>query len=84
MRLDPRAFAYASAAVWGSGVLIVASANLSHPGYGQAFLACLQSLCPGYAAARTWESVLTAAGYAIAYGGILGWVLACLYNRLVK
>lgn len=84
MRLDPRAFAYAVAAVWGAAVLTIGLVNAAHPLYGVAFLGGLQSLCPGYKSGQGFGGVLTATGYAMAYGGIFGWALAWLYNRVAK
>ena len=84
MRLDPRACAYATAAVWGGAVLTVGLVNASQPIYGAAFLAGLQGLCPGYKGGQGFGGILTATGYAITYGAIFGWVMAWLYNRVAK
>lgn len=84
MKLNPRALAYASAALWGGGVLLVGLANLAAPDYGREFLEVLSSVYPGYSAARSFDAVLIGTGYGIVYGAIGGWLFAWLYNRVRK
>ena len=84
MKLDPIAFAYATAGVYGGSVLLVGLANLCWPNYGRAFLECLTSVYPGYHAQLSLESVLVGTGYAIVDGGLGGWLLGWMYNRLAK
>ena len=83
-RLDPKALAYASAALCGGCVLLIGLVNLSHPSYGQEVLDLLASIFPGYTAERSVESVLIGTGYALVKGAAVGWVFGWLYNRLVK
>ncbi len=83
-RLDSRALAYASAAVCGTGALIVGLTNLAVPTYGGAYLEIFSSVYPGYAGTGTLSSVLILTGYALVDGAILGWLVGVLYNRLIK
>ena len=82
MTLNPRALAYAGAALWGGAVALVGLCHLIWPSYGQAFLDLMASIYPGYRVAATFESVLIGTGYALLDGAVGGWVLAWLYNRL--
>jgi len=84
MKLNPKAAAYAMAALWGGGVLFVGVMNLSSRTYGLEFLELLASVYPGYEVSRTLESVLVATGYALAEGAVGGWLLVWLYNRVLK
>ena len=84
MRLNPKALAYAGAALCGGSVLLVGLANLSWPDYGREFLELLASIYPGYTAERSIESVMIGTGYALVKGAVLGWVFGWLYNRLLK
>jgi hypothetical protein len=52
MRLDVTALALTAGLLWGAAMLIVASANLIWPNYGQAFLALVASVYPGYRPGR--------------------------------
>ena len=83
MTLDRNALAYASAALWGGGVLLIGLCNLSSPAYGREFLELLASVYPGYHAERSIESVMVLTGYALFEGGVVGWLLGWLYNRLI-
>ena len=84
MALNTKALAYAGAALWGGSFLLVGLINLSVPDYGREFLELLASVYPGYNVDRTIESVMVGTGYALLDGAIGGWLLAWLYNRLVK
>ena len=84
MRLNPKALAYVSGALWGGSFLIVGLVNLSSPEYGREFLELLASVYPGYAADRTIGGVLIGTGYALVDGAVGGWLFGWLYNRLVK
>ena len=84
MKLDPRALAYAGAALWGGSVLLVGLLNLSSPDYGREFLELLASVYPGYRVDRSVEDVLVLTGYALVKGGACGWLLGWLYNRFAK
>ena len=84
MTLNPRALAYAGAALWGGSALLVGLLNLSSPDYGREFLELLASVYPGYRADRSVEDVLVLTGYALVDGGVCGWLLGWLYNRFAK
>ena len=84
MKLNPKALAYVSAALWGGSVLFVGLLNLAAPDYGREFLELLGSVYPGYTVDRTMPSVLIATGYGMVDGAIGGWLVGWLYNRLVK
>ena len=84
MKLNARALAYVSAALWGGCTLFVGLVNLASPGYGWAFLELLASVYPGYTANGTVESVFIGTGYALLGGAVGGWLFGWLYNRLAK
>ena len=83
-KLNPKALAYASAAIWGGSVLLVGVANLSSPGYGREFLEWLDAVYPGYTVEGTLNSVMIGTGYALFHGAVAGWLFGWLYNRLAK
>ena len=84
MKLDPKALAYAAAALCGGSALIVGLLNLSAPDYGGKVLELLASIYPGYHAERSLASVLVLTGYALVKGAAAGWLAGWLYNRLVR
>lgn len=84
MRLDPKAMAYASAALWGLAVLLVGLINLARPSYGVEFLQLVSSVYPGYHAAPSLGSVLVGTGYALVDGAVCGWLFGWLYNRAAQ
>ena len=84
MTLNPKALAYAGAALWGGSFLLVGLINLSSSSYGLEFLELLSSVYPGYTVDRTIESVFVGTGYALVDGAVGGWLLGWLYNRLIK
>ncbi len=84
MTLDPKAFAYACAALSGASVLVIGLCNLASPGYGNAFLQVLSSVYPGYHAEPTIESVFVGTGYVLFAGGAIGWLFGWLYNRVTR
>ena len=84
MTLNPKALAYAGAALWGGSFLLIGLINLSAPGYGLEFLELLSSVYPGYTVDRTIENVFVGTGYALVDGAVSGWLFGWLYNRLTK
>ena len=82
MKLDARALAYVSAALWGGTVLLVGLVHLAAPDYGRAFLEVMASVYPGYTVEQSLGGVLVATGYALVDGAVLGWLLGWLYNRI--
>lgn len=84
MRLDAKALAITFAALWGALVLFAGLTNLLWPAYAREFLDVLVSIYPGYEGSSTLFSVLTATGYAIFDGFLLGLLVAWIYNRFAR
>jgi len=82
MKMDSRALAITSAAVWGGAVLAVATVNLFVPSYGSGFLKWMASFYPGYNARRTPGQVAIGTAYAAIDGAACGYAIARLYNHL--
>jgi hypothetical protein len=80
-KLKVKSVAFASAVLWGLGVLFVGLMNIYSTGYGQAFLEVVSSIYPGYKADPNITSVVIGTLYAIMDGAIGGSVFAWLYNR---
>jgi hypothetical protein len=84
MRFNITALSLTAGIFWGAAVLIVASANLVWPGYGQAFLQLAASIYPGYHPGTTIGPVITATLYGLVDGAIAGAVFGWLYNGLAR
>lgn len=84
MRFNITALSLTAGIFWGAAVLIVASANLVWPGYGQAFLQLAASIYPGYHPGATIGPVITATLYGLVDGAIAGAVFGWLYNWLSR
>ncbi len=84
MRFNITALSLTAGLFWGAAILIVASANLIWPGYGQAFLQLAASTYPGYHPGTTIGPVVTATLYALVDGAIAGAVFGWLYNWLSR
>ena len=70
--------------LWGAAMLIVASANLIWPDYGQAFLALVASIYPGYRPGAGAGSVIIETLYAAVDGAVGGGVFAWMYNLFAR
>lgn len=83
MRLQVRAMAIACGLLWGLGL---GGAALLHRscGYGEAFLALVASLYPGFHGSRDLLDVLVGTGYALLDGAVAGALLAWLYNLAAR
>jgi hypothetical protein len=81
MKLNIRAMTLTLAVIWGGAVFIVGIANLIWSGYGAGFLELLASIYPGYKATGSFGDMVVGTLYAVVDGGVLGLVLAWLYNR---
>ena len=84
MRLDVTTLALTAGSLWGAAMLIVASANLIWPDYGQAFLALVASIYPGYRPGAGAGSVLIGTLYALVDGAVGGGVFAWMYNLFAR
>ena len=82
MRFNITALAVTAGLFWGGAILIVASANLIWPGYGQAFLQLAASVYPGYDPGTSFGPVVIGTLYGLVDGAIGGAIFAWLYNLL--
>ena len=82
MRLNVTALAYTAGLLWGGAVLIVATANLIWPMYGDDFLELCASIYPGFRPGTGIGSVVIGTLYGLVDGTIGGAVFAWLYNLL--
>ena len=79
MKLNIKALAIASGAIWGSAMLMVGLANMMWPGYGAAFLEVVSSLYPGYEPGGFGQAI-NGTLYAVVDGAIGGAIFAWIYN----
>jgi predicted DNA repair protein MutK len=84
VKLSVIALASTAGLFWGGAILVVASANLTWPGYGRAFLELAASLYPGYQPGAGLVSVITGTVYGLVDGAVSGAVFAWLYNLFAK
>lgn len=84
MRFHVTALSLTAGLIWGAAVLLVASANLIWPSYGNAFLELAASIYPGYHTGSGIGSVITGALYGFVDGAIGGAVFAWVYNLLAR
>lgn len=82
MKLNIKALALASAAIWGSAMLIIGVANMMWPSYGATFLEVVSSLYPGYEPGGLGQ-VISGTLYALVDGAIGGAIFAWIYNLFV-
>lgn len=78
-RLDERRLALAGGMAWALGVGLLGAGNMALGGWGGGMMSLMGSVYVGYGA--TVPGVLTGMVWALADGGICGYVLAWLYNR---
>jgi ABC-type nitrate/sulfonate/bicarbonate transport system permease component len=83
MKLNVKALAFAAAIVWAGAVFLTGIANLIWPGYGQAFLAMVASVYPGYHAAASFGQVIVGTVYGLVDGLVCGLIFGWLYNLFV-
>ena len=84
MKFNISALAITAGLIWGGAILVVASANLIWPGYGQVFLDLMASIYPGYRAGDGIGSVIAGTFYGLVDGAIGGAVFGWLYNMLAR
>jgi hypothetical protein len=82
--IDSRAATVTGGAVVGGCCLIVAVAHFLMPTYGVAFLELLDAIYVGSITEPTVVAVVTLTLQAAADGAIAGFLVAWLYNRLVR
>ena len=84
MKFNVTALALTDGLFWGAWILVVGSANLIWPGYGQAFLELAASIYPGYHPGAAIGSVVTGTLYGVVDGAVAGVVFGWLYNVLSR
>lgn len=82
MRLNIKAMAVSLGVLSAVAFFLVGLANLVWPGYASQFLQIVASIYPGYEASGTPGDLVTGMLYALFDGGLLGLVLAWLYNLI--
>lgn len=82
MKLSPLALALTAALLWGGAILVIGTAGLLFPGYGDAVLSLVASIYPGYENSGETGDLLVGTAYAFFDGLVGGWVLAVVYNFL--
>lgn len=82
MGLNIKAFALASAILWGLLMLAVGIANMTWSEYGGSFLRVMASVYPGYIHDGSLNQVLIGTAYAAVDALIAGAIFAWIYNRL--
>jgi hypothetical protein len=84
MKFNITALAMTAGLIWGGAILVVSSANLIWPGYGQAFLDLIASIYPGYRAGSGIGAAIIGSFYGLVDGAIGGAVFGWLYNLLAR
>lgn len=82
MRFNITALAVTASLFWGGAVLIVASANVIWPGYGQAFLQLAASVYPGYDPGTSFGPVVIGTLYGVVDGAVGGALFGWIYNAM--
>ncbi len=80
MKLNVKALALTVALLMGGMVFFVGMANLMWPSYGGALLNMVDSIYPGYHAAKGFGSVIMGTLYGLVDGAIGGAIFGLLYN----
>jgi hypothetical protein len=82
MKLSIKKFAFSCSILWGLAILIVSTANMIWPDFGNVFLTVVASIYPGYEAMQGISSIIVGTLYALVDAGIGGAFFAWLYNFL--
>lgn len=80
MRLNVAALSLTAGLFWSAAILIVGTANLMFPGYGQAFLQLVASVYPGYHPGPGFGQVIIGSLYGLVDGAIGGALFGWVYN----
>jgi hypothetical protein len=80
MKLNVKALALTFALLMGGMVFFVGLANVIWPSYGGAVLNMVDSIYPGYHAAKGLDSVIIGTLYGLVDGAICGAIFGLLYN----
>jgi hypothetical protein len=84
MRFHLTALALTAGLLWSGAILLVASANMIWPNYGQAFLQLVASIYPAYHALASPGEIIVGTAYGFVDGAIGGWIFGWLYNFLSR
>lgn len=84
MKLSPVALAVSAAFVWGAAIFVIGGLNSFVPGYGDAVLALVVSIYPGFDADGSLPDLLLGTAYAAFDGLAAGLVFALLYNAVAR
>jgi hypothetical protein len=84
MKFDIKALALTAGLIWGGAMLVVTSANLIWPGYGQSFLDVIASIYPGFRPGAGISSVIVGTIYGVVDAAIGGAIFGWLYNLFAK
>ena len=84
MRFNVTALSITSGLLWGTAMLIVASAHAIWPSYGGAFLELASSVYSGYDPAPGMGSIIIGTLYGLVDGAIAGAIFGWLYNFLTR
>ncbi len=84
MKFDIKALALTAGLIWGGAMLVVTSANLIWPGYGQSFLDVIASIYPGFRPGAGISSVIVGTIYGVVDAAIGGVIFGWLYNLFAK
>ena len=84
MKFNIKALALTAGLIWGGAMLVVTSANLIWPGYGQSFLDVIASIYPGFRPGAGISSVIVGTIYGVVDAAIGGAIFGWLYNLFAK
>lgn len=84
MRFNIKALALTVGLLLGSVMLIITTANLIWPGYGQTFLDVIASIYPGFHPGSGVSSVILGTISGLVDGAIGGAIFGWLYNLCAK
>jgi hypothetical protein len=80
MKLDTKAMALSTGALWGGAVLATMLINRARPSYGRAFLRMVESIYPGFHAEPDPKNLAIGTAYAFLDGAVWGAAVSAIYN----